>query len=68
MDADFDVDLLPEGSGLIIADGYGAEVLRMGGETRLAPARRKAMTHRFASHAARRLHFLRDPHALNPVT
>jgi hypothetical protein len=62
VDADFDTDLLPDHSGLIIADGYGAEVLRMGAETRLAAARRKAMTHRFATHAARRLHHLRDPH------
>ena len=62
VDADFDTDLLPEDSGLIIADGYGAEVLRMGGETRLAAARRKAITHKFATHAARRLHYLRDPH------
>ena len=68
VDSDFDVDLLPQGSGLIIADGYGAEVLRMGAETRLAPARRKAITHRFATHAARRLHSLRDPHALSPET
>lgn len=64
VDADFDVDLLPQGSGLIVADGYGAEILRMGDETRLAPARRKVLTHKFAMLAARRLHLLKDPHAV----
>ncbi len=61
--ADFDTDLLDPDAGLIIADSYGAETLRMGAETRLAAARRKKMTHLFATHAARRLHGLRDPNA-----
>lgn len=61
--SDFDTDLLDPDTGLIIADGYGGEILRMGSETRLAPARRKKMTHLFATHAARRLHGLRDPNA-----
>lgn len=61
VDGDFPADLLPAGSGLIIADGYGAEILRMGPERRLAGARRKAMVHCFARHAARRLQALRDP-------
>lgn len=61
--ADFDTDLLDPDAGLIIADSYGAETLRMGAETRLAAARRKKMTHLFATHAARRLHSLRDPNA-----
>ncbi len=63
VDANFDTDLLPDDSGLIIADSYGAEIVRMGPETRLAPARRKKMTHLFAIHAARRLQSLRDPNA-----
>ena len=61
--SDFDTDLLEPDAGLIVADTYGAEILRMGSETRLAPARRKKMTHLFATHAARRLHALRDPNA-----
>lgn len=61
VDADFPNDLLPEGTGLIIADAYDAEILRMGPETRLAPARRRAVTQRFARHAALRLQGLRDP-------
>lgn len=61
VDADFPVDLLPEGSGLILADAYDAEILRMAPEHKLAPARRKAMVHCFARHAALRLQGLRDP-------
>ena len=61
--ADFPTELLPEASGLIVADGYGGEILRMPEETRLAGARRAAVTRRFAQHAARRLQALRDPGA-----
>lgn len=63
VDADFPTDLLPEGTGLIIADGYDAEILRMGPETKLAPARRKVMMQKFARHAALRWHNARDPGA-----
>ena len=63
VDAAFPTDLLPEGTGLIMADAYDAEVLRMGEESRLAPARRKKMIQCFATHAARRLQALRDPGA-----
>ena len=61
VDTDFPTDLLPEDSGLIIADAYGGEVLRMAPEERLAGARRKALMQKFATHAARRLAALRDP-------
>ena len=63
VDEGFPTDLLPEGTGLMIADGFDAEILRMGPETRLAGARRKAMLLRFARHAARRAHLARDPGA-----
>lgn len=63
VDADFPVDLLPEGTGLILADAYDAEIMRMGPETRLAPARRKVMMQKFARHAAVRLQALKDPAA-----
>lgn len=59
--ADFPVDLLPPETGLIIADGYDAEILRMGSAGTLAGARRKVMMMKFARHAALRLHALRDP-------
>ncbi|WP_299654421.1 MmcB family DNA repair protein [uncultured Tateyamaria sp.] len=63
VDSDFPVDLLPEGTGLIIADAYDAEIIRMAPEDKLAPARRKVMVQKFATHAARRLQSLRDPGA-----
>ena len=61
VDADFPTDLLPPETGLILADPYDAEILRMGPETALAPARRKVMVQKFARHAALRLQALRDP-------
>lgn len=61
VDADFPTELLPEGTGLIIADSYDAEILRMPPETRLAPARRKLLTQKFARTAAARLQGWRDP-------
>lgn len=64
VDAEFPVDLLPEGTGLILADAYDAEVLRMGPEAPLAPARRKVMLQKFARHAALRLQAVRDPGAM----
>lgn len=63
VDGAFPVDLLPDGTGLIIADGYDGEIIRMGPEAKLAPARRKVMVQTFATHAARRLQGLRDPGA-----
>jgi hypothetical protein len=61
VDAAFPTELLPDGTGLIVADAYDAEILRMAPETRLAPARRTALIRRFARHAALRLQALRDP-------
>ncbi len=63
VDSDFPVELLPDDTGLIIADAYDAEIIRTGPEVRLAPARRKVMVQTFATHAARRLQGLRDPGA-----
>ena len=61
VDQDFPTDLLPDGTGLIIADAYNAEIIRMGPEVRLASARRTALTRKFARHAGLRLQGLRDP-------
>lgn len=63
VDADFPTELLPQGTGLILADAFDAEILRMGPETPLSPARRKVMVQKFARHAALRLQMLRDPGA-----
>ncbi|MBM1221146.1 MmcB family DNA repair protein [Ponticoccus sp. SC2-23] len=61
VDEDFPTDLLPEETGLLIADGYDAEILRMPPETKLPAARRKVMIRKFARHAALRWHSARDP-------
>ena len=61
VDGDFPTDLLPDDTGLIIADQYSAEIIRMAPEDKLAAPRRKVLTHKFATHAARRLQTLRDP-------
>lgn len=69
----FPVDLLPLGHGLMIADQYDAEIVRQAPETRLAAARRRAMTLDFARAAASRLAAASDPtrrlfHRLSSVT
>jgi hypothetical protein len=61
VDSEFPTELLPEGTGLIIADAYDGEIMRMGPETPLPGARRKAMVQKFARHAALRLQQMRDP-------
>ncbi|MEZ5923023.1 MAG: MmcB family DNA repair protein [Hyphomicrobiaceae bacterium] len=61
VNTEFPVDILPPDTGLIVADGYGAELIRPAPEARLAGARRKAVTLRFAHAAADRLHTLWDP-------
>lgn len=55
---DFPLDLLPEDQGLIIADPYHAEILRLSQDFKLNAARRKNITLRFARQAAERLRAL----------
>lgn len=57
----FPTDILPEDAGLIVADGFGAALVRDAPEHKLAGARRKAVTLRFAHAAANRHHMLVDP-------
>ena len=52
---------LPERAGVIIADGYGAEILRPAARHPLAPARRKLEVQRLAILAMRRLSAVYDP-------
>ena len=61
VDGDFPTAMLPDDTGLILADAYDAEILRMGPEVPLAAARRKVMMQKFARHAASRLQGFRDP-------
>lgn len=53
--------IIPMEAGLIVADSYGAEVLREPERQRMAPATRRAVMLRFAQAAADRLHRLADP-------
>lgn len=61
VDDDFPRDLLPEDSGLILADAFAAEVVRMAPEHRLAGARRARVVRDIGRAAALRLHRLADP-------
>lgn len=63
VDLAFPSELLPAESGLMIADGYDAEIIRMPAEDKLPAARRTRLTRKIATHAARRLQAFRDPDA-----
>jgi hypothetical protein len=54
-------EVMPDHSGLIVADQWGAEILREVEDRPLSGARRKAITLRFARAAALRLQGLFDP-------
>lgn len=58
---DVPLEIFPEEAGLIVSDGYGAEILREAPDHKVAAATRKAVTLRFARHSAKRLHDLSDP-------
>ena len=55
------LDIFPADTGLILADGYGAELVREAPEHRLHAATRKSVTLAFARAAAGRLQALGDP-------
>jgi hypothetical protein len=57
---DFPQDLIPAETGLIVADAFYGAVIRAAPESRLVPARRKAVTLRFARLAAARLAGIAD--------
>jgi hypothetical protein len=61
VDLDFPRELLPEDAGLLVADGAEAAMLRDAPAHRLAPARRRALLHRYAVVAAGRLSVASDP-------
>ena len=66
VDSDFPTELLPDDTGLIIADAYDAEIIRIGPESKLAAPRRKVMIQKFARHAAIRAQAARDPAMVVP--
>jgi hypothetical protein len=53
--------IMPDDAGLIIADAYGAAMMREAPEHRMPPATRRMVTLKFAQLAAHRLHGLGDP-------
>ena len=60
---DVPLTIFPDGAGLILADQFGASILREAPEHRLPAARRRSMMLRFAHSAAGRLQALADPGA-----
>jgi hypothetical protein len=60
---DFPRALIPDECGLMVADSFGAALLRDGDTTPLDPGRRRALTLRFARIAAARLRRHLDPAA-----
>lgn len=61
VDANFPIENLPDDTGLIIADSYGAEIIHAAAEGDLNPARRKAIMLRFARLAAQKSMRVEDP-------
>jgi hypothetical protein len=59
-------EVLPLEAGLIVADAFGAEIVREAPVHRMAGATRRAMLLRFGVTAADRLHALADPGAALP--
>ena len=57
----FPLELLPETTGVIVADRYGGEIVRTVSDIRLPSHRRRAMALRCARIAAARLQTLSDP-------
>ena len=56
-----DPEIIPYNAGLIVADNWGAEILRESEAVLLHASRRKAVTLAFARVASQRLHSLYDP-------
>lgn len=57
----FNLDAVPEAPGLIVADRYGAEIIRESPVAPLSAARRKVLTLSFARVAAERMMRALDP-------
>jgi hypothetical protein len=64
--AGFPAELIPEGCGLIVADPFGAAIMREAPVLPLAASRRRAMLLRFARLGAGRLRRLLDPGSADP--
>jgi len=64
----FPTELIPAECGLMLANGFGAAILREAPLQKLEPARRRALHLRFARTAGARLLRLIDPSAGDPET
>ncbi len=67
VDLDFPRELIPEEVGLVVVDGREAVLIRDAPAHPLAPARRRALLHRYARTAAARLAALQDPVGLAEI-
>lgn len=56
----FPIELLPPETGIIVADAYDAEIVRMGPECKVAASRRRKLTLKFARNSADRLHSIKE--------
>lgn len=65
VDCNFPSELLPDETGLILADAYGAEISRLGPENRLSSPRRNKVIRDFGRAAALRLQGLSDPDSVS---
>lgn len=63
VDSDFPDEIIPQDTGLIVADRFNAEIIRSSETQDLPAARRKSLILRFARIAGARLHALADPEA-----
>ena len=61
VDAEFPQEILPQGTGLVLGDGFGAELLHMPEADPMPAARRKLLMRGFARQAALRLARVSDP-------
>lgn len=64
---DFPLDILPEDTGIMVADQFGAGLIREAPHHPMPGATRKALTLRLARTAAGRLMGLMDPEALRGI-
>lgn len=65
--ADLPAEIFPADAGLIVADSFGAAIVREAAEHRLHAATRKSMTLKIARAAAFRLQSIADPNGSNGV-
>ena len=61
VDTHFPTEVLPEETGIILADAYGADIVRPAPEHKLAAARRTALVRKLARISMARLQGLMDP-------